>query len=270
MTITDPHPGLPAIDDPTMSRLRQPLIPVIRPALGTVLVLIPTLDEAENITKLLELVRLSVPAADVLVIDDGSTDGTRRRAEVVASTLGQIRVWHRPGPRGLGEAYRAGFALALAEGYGVVVQMDADLSHDPRHLGALVDAIGRGADVAIGSRYVPGGSTPGWPRRRRALSRAGGLYARTLLGLEAHDVTSGYRAYRSDILRTVDLSDVTSTGFGFQIDMTERVQRAGAKVVEVPIAFHDRIAGTSKISGRIVGEALGLVTRRALDRPQHP
>ena len=253
MTLTDLHQAFP-------------ILPTNPPPLGNVLVLIPTLDEAANITELLERVRRSVPAADVLVIDDGSTDGTRRRAEVAASTLGRIRVWHRPGPRGLGEAYRAGFALALAEGYGVVAQMDADLSHDPRYLGALVDAIGAGADVAIGSRYVPGGSTPGWPVRRRALSRAGGLYARTLLSLEAHDVTSGYRAYRADVLRRIDLGAIDSTGFGFQIDMTDRAERAGAVVVEIPIAFRDRVAGTSKISRRIVGEALTLVTRRALDR----
>lgn len=231
-----------------------------------VLVIVPTLDEASDITELLERVRSSLPAADVLVIDDGSSDGTPQRAEAAASELGQIRVWRRTGPRGLGAAYRAGFLAAVAEGYEVVVQMDADLSHNPGDLGSLVRAVSRGADVAIGSRYVPGGATPGWSRRRRALSRAGGVYARTLLGLQVHDVTSGYRAYRAELLRTIDLASVTSTGFGFQIDMTERAQRAGAAFSEVPITFRDRTSGESKMSRSIIVEALAMVTRRALDR----
>jgi dolichol-phosphate mannosyltransferase len=219
---------------------------------GATLVVVPTLDEAANIEDLLQRVRSALPAADVLVVDDGSRDGTPELAEAVGSELGQIRVWRRTGPRGLGAAYRAGFTLGLAEGYGVVVQMDADLSHDPHELSALIQAVGAGADLAIGSRYVPGGATPGWPARR------------------VRDVTSGYRAYRAGLLRAIDLGAVTSTGFGFQIDMTDRARRAGATIFEVPIVFRDRTAGRSKMSGGIMGEALVMVAGRALSRRFHP
>jgi dolichol-phosphate mannosyltransferase len=148
--------------------------------------------------------------------------------------------------------------------------MDADLSHDPRDLPALVAAVERGADLAVGSRYVPGGETPGWSVRRRLLSRAGGWYARTLLRLRLQDVTSGYRAYRASLLRTIDLDTVTTTGYGFQIDMTDRARRAGALIVEVPIVFRDRTAGESKMSTAIIREALLMVTRRALHHARSP
>jgi dolichol-phosphate mannosyltransferase len=228
------------------------------------LVVLPTLDEVANIRAVLTGIRRSLPAADVLVVDDGSTDGTPEIAEAVADVLGQIRVLRRVGPKGLGPAYRAGFAIGLRSGYDVLVEMDADLSHDPAALPALVDRVVRGADLAIGSRYVAGGSTPGWPARRRALSRAGGWYARSLLGLGVRDVTSGYRAYRGDLLRALDLGAVTTTGYGFQIDMTDRARRAGAVIREVPITFRDRTAGESKMSAAIVREALLMVTRRAV------
>lgn len=230
------------------------------------LVVLPTLNEAENIEAVLVRIRASLPAGDVLIVDDGSTDGTPELAEGVGRELGQITVFRRVGPRGLGPAYRAGFARGLAEGYDVIVQMDADLSHDPSDLPALVAGTQQGADVVVGSRYVAGGDTPGWPARRRLLSRAGGWYARTLLGLRVQDVTSGYRAYRSDLLRAFDFESMTTTGFGFQIDMADRARNAGAVIREVPIVFRDRTAGESKMSGDIIREALMMVTRRAAGR----
>ena len=230
------------------------------------LVVIPTFDERANIRTVLEQVRAALPEADVLVVDDRSHDRTPELAEAVAARLGQISILRRNGPRGLGPAYRAGFELGLSHGYDVIVEMDADLSHDPGVLPALVGSVADGADLAIGSRYVPGGETPGWPAHRRFLSRAGGWYARTLLDLGARDVTSGYRAYRADLLHAIDLEQVTTTGYGFQIDMTDRARAAGAVISEVPIVFRDRTAGESKMSSAIIVEALGMVTRRALAR----
>ncbi|MGZ6994776.1 MAG: polyprenol monophosphomannose synthase [Acidimicrobiia bacterium] len=227
------------------------------------LVVLPTLDEAENIRAVLGRIRVALPEGDVLVVDDGSTDGTPELAEAAAAALGQISVLRRTGPRGLGPAYRAGLGVGLAHGYDVLVQMDADLSHDPAVLPTLVAEVRRGADLVIGSRYVTGGETPGWPARRRLLSRAGGGYARLLLGLDVRDVTSGYRAYRADLVRAVDLDAVTTDGYGFQIEMTHRARRVGAVIREVPIVFRDRTAGESKMSGRIIREALLMVTRRA-------
>ncbi|MDQ1430137.1 MAG: dolichol-phosphate mannosyltransferase [Actinomycetota bacterium] len=235
------------------------------PALASnTLVVIPTLDEAANISSVLEGVRAALPSAHVLVVDDGSTDGTSERAQALGDELGQIHVLRRHGPRGLGPAYRAGFRAGLANGFEVMVEMDADLSHDPRALPSLLAAVQDGADLAIGSRYVAGGGTPGWPGRRRFLSRAGGWYARTLLRLPVRDVTSGYRAYRAQLLRDIDLDTVTSTGYGFQIEMTHRARQAGAVIDEVPIVFRDRTAGASKMSPAIAREALLMVTRRAL------
>jgi dolichol-phosphate mannosyltransferase len=227
------------------------------------LVVLPTLDEAANIATVLRGIRAAVPEVDVLIVDDGSTDGTADQAEALGRELGRIRVLRRDGPRGLGPAYRAGFRVGLADGYDALVEMDADLSHDPGALPAIVGAVAGGTDLAIGSRYVPGGDTPGWSPRRRLLSRVGGWYARTLLRLPVRDVTSGYRAYRASLLRAIDLDTITSTGYGFQIEMTARAQRAGAVITEVPIVFRERTAGTSKMSGSIVREALFMVTRDA-------
>jgi dolichol-phosphate mannosyltransferase len=228
------------------------------------LVILPTLNESENIRDVLGEIRVALPGGDVLVVDDASTDGTPELAEAFSAEYGRVMVLRRTGPRGLGRAYRAGFAFGLAQGYDVLIEMDADLSHDPRTLPALVAAVQRGADLAIGSRYVPGGATPDWPARRRFLSRAGGWYARTLLGLRVRDVTSGFRAYRADLLRALNLDDVTTSGYGFQIDMTDRAQYAGAVIHEIPIVFHDRTAGESKMSGAIIREALRMVTARAI------
>jgi dolichol-phosphate mannosyltransferase len=231
---------------------------------------IPTLQERANIETVLTRVRAWLPEADVLIVDDGSTDGTAELAEAVGETRGQIEVLRRVGPRGLGPAYRAGFRIGFSEGYEIVVQMDADLSHDPEALPAMVGALRSGTDMAIGSRYVPGGDTPGWPARRRALSKAGGWYARTLLRLPVRDVTSGYRAYRTSLLRAMETDTVTTTGFGFQIDMTVRAVEAGAAITEIPIVFRDRSAGDSKMSRTIVVEALLMVTGRAFTGRRTP
>jgi dolichol-phosphate mannosyltransferase len=228
------------------------------------LVVVPTFDERDNIDQLLRRTRAAVPQADILVVDDGSPDGTAELAESLSVELGRISVLHRVDQSGLGSAYRAGFALGLARGYDVIVEMDADLSHDPGALPDLLRAVEHGAELAIGSRYVRGGKTVNWSKRRRAISRAGGLYARVMLGVPARDVTSGFRAYRSDLLRAIDLGSVQASGYGFQIEMVYRATRVGAEITEVPIVFREREAGVSKMSMVIVIEALALVTHWGL------
>ena len=225
------------------------------------LVVIPTLDERANIEAVLRGTRAALPDAHVLVVDDGSRDGTPEAATALGRELGGIDVVRRVGERGLGSAYRAGFAAGLADGYDVLVEMDADLSHDPHALPSLVDGVRAGADLVIGSRYVRGGATPGWSPKRRALSRGGCWYARHMLTLPVRDATSGFRAYRADALRRIDLTTVEASGYGFQIEMAYRIARGGGTIIEVPIVFRDRVAGTSKMSMAIVVEALALVTR---------
>lgn len=224
------------------------------------LVIIPTYLEAENIADVLAKVRAAAPQAEVLVVDDASADGTAELARAAGEKLGQVDVLVRPGKGGLGGAYRAGFQQAFAEGYDVVVQMDADLSHPPDRLPALLAEIESGADIAIGSRYVTGGATANWPLVRQILSRGANLYASTVLGLGVRDATAGFRAYRADILATVEASATKATGYGFQLELSYRAHRLGAKIVEVPITFNDRVRGTSKMSWHIIGEAFSLVT----------
>jgi glycosyltransferase involved in cell wall biosynthesis len=224
------------------------------------LVVLPTYQEAENIADVLRLLRASSPSADVLVVDDSSPDGTAAVAKAVGQELGRVDVLVRPTKSGLGSAYRAGFAEGLARGYDVLVEMDSDLSHDPARLPALLRAVEEGADLAVGSRYVPGGSIPGWRPHRRWLSRGGNLYADFVLGLSVRDATSGFRAYRADALRRVDLDTVRADGYGFQIEMVYRVAGNGGRIVELPIDFVDRTRGTSKMSFRIFAEALVLVS----------
>lgn len=220
----------------------------------------PTYNEAENILEALTRARAAVPDADLLVVDDGSPDGTADLAEEADADLGRIRVMRRPGKSGLGSAYRAGFRQGLDQGYEVMVEMDSDLSHDPAALPELLAAVENGADLAIGSRYVPGGSIPDWTWHRRLLSRGGNRYAGLILGLEVRDATAGYRAYRAEALARIDLDLIKADGYGFQIEMAYVVARNGGRIVEVPITFSDRVAGTSKMSGGIVVEALLLVT----------
>ena len=234
--------------------------PVGSPAVR-VLVMVPTYNEAENIDEVLRRVRRSVPDADILVIDDASPDGTAELAEKVRDEVGNVDVLRRPAKSGLGSAYRAGFRKGLADGYDVMVEMDADLSHDPDALPALIEQVEHGADLAIGSRYVRGGSIPDWKLGRRTISRVGCLYARIMLGLSVNDATAGYRAYHRRLLSQIDLERVRADGYGFQVEMTYLSQRAGAHIVEVPIEFRDRTLGRSKMSSRIVVEALLLVTR---------
>jgi dolichol-phosphate mannosyltransferase len=224
------------------------------------LVVLPTYEEAENIAEVLRRVRAAVPAADVLVVDDSSPDGTAAVAKAAGHELGGIDVAIRPGKGGLGSAYRHGFKEGLDLGYDVLVEMDSDLSHDPASLPALLRAVEDGADLAIGSRYVPGGSIPHWSLYRRSLSRWGNLYAAALLRLDVKDSTSGFRAYRADVLRSIDLDQVRADGYGFQIEMAYRVAQLGGRIAEAPIEFRDRERGTSKMSMKIVGEALALVT----------
>ncbi len=228
------------------------------------LIVVPTYEEAANIDELLRRVRQAEPHADVLVVDDRSPDGTAHLAEAVATELGQITVLRRREKLGLGAAYRAGFAWGLARGYDVLVEMDADLSHDPCAIPSLLREIRVGADLAIGSRYVPGGATPNWPARRRFLSRAGNLYAGRMLRLRTTDATSGYRAYRATTLDAIGVGTTHATGYGFQIELAYRISRGGGQISEVPIVFHDRTRGTSKMSARIAIEALALVTWWAL------
>jgi dolichol-phosphate mannosyltransferase len=223
------------------------------------LVVIPTYEEALNVAEVLRRVRAAVPTVDVLVVDAQSPDGTADVARTVADEIGRIDVLHTA-RAGLGRAYRAGFAVGLERDYEVLVEMDADLSHDPAALPELLAPLDDRADVVIGSRYVPGGSIPNWSFHRRALSRYGNRYASHVLGLGVRDATSGYRAYRSEWVRRLDPSSVTAEGYGFQIEMTYRLGQLGARIVEVPIAFTDRVRGESKMSGRIVFEAAALVS----------
>jgi dolichol-phosphate mannosyltransferase len=227
-------------------------------------VMLPTYNEIENIQGVLERARAALPEADILVIDDGSPDGTADQAEKLGDVLGHVDVLRRAQKSGLGSAYRAGFRVGLARGYDVMIEMDADLSHDPAVLPDLVAAVEGGADLAIGSRYVAGGAIPDWNWLRRAISRGGGLYARTMLGLSVQDSTAGFRAYHRDNLSRVDLDRVRADGYGFQVEMTYLTERNGGRIVEVPITFRDRSLGRSKMSGRIVVEAFLLVTWWAL------
>lgn len=224
------------------------------------LVVLPTYNEAENIDDVLQRLRRAVPDAHVLVVDDRSPDGTADRAEKLGRELGNVEVLRRPAKAGLGSAYRSGFRIGLARGYDALVEMDADLSHDPDALPSLLAAVEEGADLAIGSRYVPGGRIPDWPWARRAISRFGNLYARALLGISVHDATAGFRVYSRRALEHLDLDAVRADGYGFQVEMVYKVEHDGGRVVERPIEFRDRTLGHSKMSSRIVAEALALVT----------
>ena len=227
------------------------------------LVVIPTYNEADNIEALLTAVTTSVPEASVLVVDDGSPDGTGELVEKAVELNPHIHLLRGEGKRGLGQAYIAGFHWGLDHGYGFFVEMDADFSHDPAAIPDLLRAAAE-ADVVAGSRYIPGGDVVGWSNRRQLLSTAGNVYARLALGFAVKDATAGFRCYRRAVLEAVDLPGVGSNGYAFQIDMTYRAWRLGFRVTEVPITFRERELGTSKMSGSIVREALVAVARWGL------
>jgi dolichol-phosphate mannosyltransferase len=230
----------------------------------SVTVVIPTFDEAANIDTVIRRVRAALPEARILIVDDASPDGTGDLVDRLGAELGRIDVLRRPSKSGLGSAYRDGFTRAMAEGAEILVQMDADLSHDPAALPALVSVVEHGADLAMGSRYVPGAKIIGWPPRRHRLSRWGNRYAAGMLGLAVNDATAGFRAYSAAALQRIDLSTVTAEGYGFQVEMTYRHVKGGGSVVEIPITFIDREHGVSKLSGGIVREALVMVTKLAV------
>ncbi|TXH45138.1 MAG: polyprenol monophosphomannose synthase [Actinobacteria bacterium] len=227
--------------------------------LGPILVIIPTYNERDNVERIVGRVRAAVPEAHVLVADDNSPDGTGVIADGMADADPSVHVLHRMGKEGLGAAYLAGFAWGLERGYEVLVEMDADGSHKPEQLPALLDAL-RDADLVLGSRYVPGGSVVNWPKSREVLSRGGNLYTRMALNLPLRDATGGYRAFRASTLRSLDLNGVGSAGYIFQVDLAYRAQRRGLVVKEVPIEFVEREVGDSKMDQKIVTEALWQVT----------
>ena len=234
--------------------------PVARLPIGKVVVLIPTYNERENLPLIVSRTRVAVPEADVLVLDDNSPDGTGAVADALAADDTSVHVLHRLAKEGLGAAYLAGFAWALDHGYDVLVEMDADGSHQPEQLPTLLGALA-GADVVLGSRWVQGGSVVNWPLHRKALSLGGNVYTRVLLGMPIGDATGGYRAYRASALRSMNLHEVASQGYCFQVDLVWRAVRRGLIVVEVPITFVERTIGDSKMSQGIVGESLRNITK---------
>ncbi|MEU1624700.1 polyprenol monophosphomannose synthase [Streptomyces sp. NPDC020096] len=227
--------------------------------LGKVLVIIPTYNEAENIKPIVARVRESVPEAHLLIADDNSPDGTGKIADELASEDDQVNVLHRKGKEGLGAAYLAGFRWGIEEGYGVLVEMDADGSHQPEELPRLLTAL-QNADLVLGSRWVPGGRVVNWPKSREFLSRGGSTYSRLMLGVPIRDVTGGYRAFRKETLEGLGMDEVASAGYCFQVDLAWRSVQKGFHVVEVPITFVERERGDSKMSRNIVVEALWRVT----------
>ncbi len=233
---------------PPSSSPRDPVDP------QSVLVIVPTYNELDNLPRILDRVRAAVPLASVLVVDDSSPDGTGELADTRAADDPKIQVLHRSEKNGLGGAYLSGFAWGLDRGYQVLVEMDADGSHAPEQLPRLLAALSN-ADLVIGSRYVPGGAVVNWPKRREVLSRGANLYSRLALGAPVKDITAGYRAYRSEVLKGIQLGSVQSHGYCFQVDLTWRTLVAGFRVSEVPITFTEREIGVSKMDGGIISEA---------------
>jgi dolichol-phosphate mannosyltransferase len=219
------------------------------------LVCLPTYDEKDNVGPMTEAILAATPDVDILVIDDNSPDGTGQLADAIAAREPRVKVLHRAGKEGLGKAYLAGFAWALSHGYELVLEMDADFSHDPKYLPGMLEA-SREADLVLGSRNVPGGGTVNWGILRKIISRGGSLYARTILGLPVRDLTGGFKCFRRKVLESIDLPTVECTGYAFQIELTYRTLRKGFQVKELPIVFVDRRVGQSKMSKRIVLEAL--------------
>jgi dolichol-phosphate mannosyltransferase len=243
------------------------------------LIIIPTYNEVGNLRPLIEEIFTQVPESDILIIDDNSADGTGKLANEIRIEKPQIHVVHRPGKLGLGTAYIAGFKYALTHGYDAVFEMDADFSHDPRYLPAFLKTLEH-ADLVIGSRYVRGSDTPDWSPLRRLISSSGNIFARALLGIPVRDCTAGFRCYRLEVLRNIDLDTIKSEGYAFQVELTYHVLKQGFKIVEIPIVFTDRRVGKSKMSYKIVIEAFIYVLqtrfgvskgteRRQLGKPIH-
>ena len=230
-----------------------------------IVIVMPTYNERQNVESIAGRVRAALPAADLLIVDDNSPDGTGDLADKLAEADPHVQVMHRTSKAGLGKAYIAGFGWALERGYDVVVEMDADGSHQPEHLPSLVAALDH-ADLSIGSRWVPGGRVVNWPKSREALSRAANIYTRIMLGLGVRDATAGFRAYRATTLRTISLDQVESAGYCFQIDLTLRVADAGLRIIEVPITFVEREHGASKMSNSIIAEAFWRVAQWGVSR----
>ncbi len=239
------------------------------PGSDRTIMVIPTYNEASNIEWIVGRLRTAEPDVHVLVVDDGSPDGTGKIADELAAHDDHVQVLHRTEKAGLGAAYLHGFSVALERGFDVIGEMDADGSHQPEQLHRLREALADGADLVIGSRWVPGGSIVNWPKSRELLSRGGNLYARILLGMPVRDATAGYRLFRREVLEAIDLSSVQSAGYVFQTDLAHRTLRHGFRVVEVPIEFVERERGDSKMSGQVASESLrritlwGLAERRA-------
>ncbi|GLX97054.1 glycosyltransferase [Herbidospora sp. NEAU-GS84] len=224
--------------------------------LGRVLVIVPTYNERDNLPRIVERLRSALPDVDLLVADDNSPDGTGKIADELAERDDHVHVLHRPGKQGLGAAYIAGFQWGLERGYDVLVEIDADGSHQPEELHKLLAAVEAGADLAIGSRWVPGGKVINWPTSREFLSRGANTYTRIMLGMPVRDATAGFRAYRATTLRKIGIEGVQSQGYCFQVDLTLRTVREGLRITEVPITFVDRAVGQSKMSRDVMTEAL--------------
>lgn len=232
--------------------------------MSAALVIIPTYNEAENLEPITAAVLAAEPRVDILVVDDNSPDGTGLIADRLAGQNPRIRVLHRAKKEGLGKAYLHAFRWALDEGYQYVIEMDADFSHDPRYLPTLLDEAMAGTDLVLGSRYVDGGGTLNWGPARRAISRGGSLYARSILGVRIRDLTGGFKCFRRAVLEAIDLGAVRSSGYAFQIELTYRALKAGFRIKEVPIVFEDRRVGQSKMSRKIFLEALTMVWKLKL------
>jgi dolichol-phosphate mannosyltransferase len=233
--------------------------PSAGPSANRIVIVMPTYNERQNLESIAGRVRAALPAADLLVVDDNSPDGTGDLADKLAEADPHVQVMHRTDKAGLGKAYIAGFGWALERGYDVIVEMDADGSHQPEQLQRLLDAL-RTADLVIGSRYVPGGSVVNWPLQRLLLSRGGNLYVRLLLGIRVKDATAGYRLFRRTTLEAIDLASVRSTGYVFQTDLAYRTVRRGLRLTEVPIEFVERVRGESKMSRDVATESLRRIT----------
>ncbi|ROO88396.1 dolichol-phosphate mannosyltransferase [Actinocorallia herbida] len=227
--------------------------------MNAIVVIIPTYNERDNLPLITARVRAAVPGADLLVVDDDSPDGTGLLADELAAADDHVHVLHRTAKNGLGAAYLAGFRWAIEHGYDIMVEMDADGSHQPEQLPRLLEALEE-ADLVIGARWVPGGEVENWPKRREILSRSANTYARLMLGMPLHDATGGYRAFRRETLEKLDLEDVDSRGYCFQVDLALRAHRAGLRVAEVPITFVDRVHGSSKMNSSVIAESMLRVT----------